>query len=129
MLIGQMIGRLGCLSNGDAWGAPCTGGPGICIVYTDPRDLLPADLLGVPTHAYPLYEIVACGLLLLGLWLARHRLALAPPGTTFLVAALGYSVIRFLLTFFRQETILFWGLQEAQVVALITAAAALLLYA
>jgi phosphatidylglycerol:prolipoprotein diacylglycerol transferase len=124
LLVGQAIGRLGCLSNGDAWGAPTGGAWGI--VYWHPHDLLPAALLGVPTHPYPLYEIGAELLLLVGLWLVRRQLA--RPGTLFLVTVLGYAVIRAGLTFFRQETVLLWGLQEAQLVALATglAAAALL---
>ena len=30
MLVGQAIGRLGCLSNGDAWGSDATGCPSLC---------------------------------------------------------------------------------------------------
>jgi phosphatidylglycerol:prolipoprotein diacylglycerol transferase len=121
MLVGQAIGRLGCLSNGDAWGAPTGAAWGI--VYWHPNDLLPADLLGVPTHPYPLYEIVAELDVLLGLWLGR-RLSL-PPGTRFLLVALAYGAIRFGLTFFRQETLILWGLQEAQLIALATGLVAL----
>jgi len=83
----------------------------------------------VPTHPYPLYELVAEGVLLLGIWLARDRLK--GPGQQFMAATLGYSVIRFTLTFFRQETVILWGLQEAQVLAIATglvAAAAYGLY-
>lgn len=120
-LVGQMIGRLGCLSNGDAWGEPTGGSWGL--VYANPNDLLPQQLIGVPTHPYPVYEIAACALLLGALWLARNRLT--TPGTTFLIGAIGYAVIRFGLSFFRQETIVFGGLQEAQVIALITGAIAL----
>jgi prolipoprotein diacylglyceryltransferase len=54
--------------------------------------------------------------LLLGLWLARGRLR--QPGARFLVAALGYAVIRVGLSFMRQEAIVAWGLQEAQLIAL-----------
>lgn len=120
MLVGQAIGRLGCLANGDAWGAPTGGAWGL--VYTHPAALLPPDLLGVPTHPYPLYEIGGELALLGGLWLGRRWLAV--PGRTFLVAALGYAAIRFSLTSFRQETALVWGLQEAQLIALATAVAA-----
>jgi phosphatidylglycerol:prolipoprotein diacylglycerol transferase len=124
MLLGQAIGRLGCLSNGDAWGANATGCT-LCLAvrYTNPNDLLPPELIGVPTYAYPVYEIVAELLLLAGLWLARDRLR-ARPGMTFLVAVIGYGVIRFVLTYLRQETVLFLGLQEAQVIALISMAIA-----
>lgn len=125
MLLGQAIGRLGCLSNGDAWGAPTGRAWGI--VYWHPHALLPPDLLGVPTHPYPLYEIAAVLVLLAGLHLARGRLA--APGETFMAAALGYAVIRFGLSFVRQETVLLWGLQEAQLVALVTTLVVLALLA
>jgi phosphatidylglycerol:prolipoprotein diacylglycerol transferase len=117
MLVGQAVGRLGCLANGDAWGAPCAGP--LCFVYTHPHALLPPSLLGVPTHPYPLYEIGATLVLLAALWWARRWLA--RPGAAFLAAALGYAVTRFSLSFFRQEALVLWGLQQAQVLALATA--------
>jgi prolipoprotein diacylglyceryl transferase len=52
MLVGQGIGRLGCLCNGDAWGGDATGCPFcLAIRYTNQNDLLPANLRGVPTYA------------------------------------------------------------------------------
>jgi len=85
MLVGQAIGRLGCLCNGDAWGGDATGCPFcLAIRYTNQNDLLPANLRGVPTYAYPLYEIAAEALLLATLWLFRDRLR-QRPGLTFLV--------------------------------------------
>ena len=127
MLAGQAIGRLGCLSNGDAWGANASGCR-FCLAvrYTNQDDLLPHDLLGVPTYAYPLYEIGAELVLLFGLWLFRDRLR-ARPGMTFLVASIGYGAIRFVLSFLRQETIVVIGLQEAQLVAVVTTAIAALI--
>ncbi|MBV9543109.1 MAG: prolipoprotein diacylglyceryl transferase, partial [Chloroflexi bacterium] len=120
MLVGQSIGRVGCLCNGDAWGADATGCPFcIAIRYTNQNDLLPADLKGVPTYAYPLYEIGFEILLLAVLWIFRRQLE-KTPGLTFLVASIGYAAIRFGLTFYRQEVIVAFGLQEAQVIALIT---------
>src|SRR5581483_5006051 len=128
MLVGQAIGRLGCLSNGDAWGAACNGAPGLCIAYVNPNDLLPDDLRGVPTHAYPIYEIVCEAIILYLLWRFADRL-LKRPGQLFLAAALGYALVRFVLTYFRQETIIVAGLQEAQVVALATAVVVAAAYA
>lgn len=122
MLVGQAIGRLGCFSNGDAWGAPTGGSWGV--VYWNAHDLLPRDLLGVPTHPYPLYEIAAVALVLLAIWRwERHRAV--HDGSVFLGAALAYAAIRFGLTYFRQETVVAWGLQEAQLVALASAAVVL----
>jgi phosphatidylglycerol:prolipoprotein diacylglycerol transferase len=122
MLVGQVIGRLGCLSNGDAWGAQATPCPYcLTLTYLNPNDLLPDNLRGVPTYPYPFYEQIGVLILLGVLWLARDQLARVP-GLRFLVAALGYAIIRFVLTYFRQETVIVWGLQEAQVIALVTAA-------
>jgi phosphatidylglycerol:prolipoprotein diacylglycerol transferase len=123
MLLGQAIGRIGCLSNGDAWGAPTDLPWGV--VYRHPSALLPPELLGVPTHPYPLYEIIAV-LALLGLYFGLARRP-APAGTLFLRAAFGYAVTRFALTGFRQEAVLLWGLQEAQLIALATGILAIIL--
>ena len=116
MLVGQMIGRLGCLANGDAWGEPTGGDWGL--IYMNTNALLPSELLGVPTHPYPLYEIGATCMLLGLLWAGKRFWRI--PGDGFLAAAAGYGMIRFSLTFFRQEPVLFWGIQEAQAVGLAT---------
>lgn len=125
MLVGQAIGRLGCLSNGDAWGSDATG-CAFCLAirYTNQNDLLPASLKGVPTYAYPVYEILAEVVLLGLLWVFRERLR-ERTGLMFLVGAIGYAVIRFGLTYYRQETVIVWGLQEAQVIAVVTGVVAL----
>jgi phosphatidylglycerol:prolipoprotein diacylglycerol transferase len=125
MLVGQAIGRFGCLCNGDAWGGDATGCPFcIAIRYTNQNDLLPNNLRGVPTYAYPLYEIGCEALLLVGLWLFRDKLK-DRPGLTFLAGAIGYAAIRFGLTFYRQEALVLWGLQEAQLIAVATGVLAL----
>jgi len=121
MLVGQAIGRLGCLSNGDAWGEPTGASWGLVYMHTDAA--VPGELIGVATHPYPVYEMAGVTLLLGFLWLGRRWLA--STGTLFLVTALGYAGIRFGLSFFRQETEFFWGLQQAHLVALATAAVAL----
>jgi phosphatidylglycerol---prolipoprotein diacylglyceryl transferase len=119
MLVGQAIGRLGCLCNGDAWGAPCGGSCPfcLCVTYVNQHDLLPANLLGVPTYPYPLYEIVGDLAVVAGLWVLRDRFE-RRPGLLFLAAAVGYAAVRFGLSYFRQEAIVLAGLQEAQVIAL-----------
>lgn len=121
MLVGQAIGRLGCLINGDAWGGPST--LPWAVVYTHPGALLPLPLHGVPTHPYPLYEIgwdalVAGAVLLLGSRLYR-------PGNRFLLAVAGYGLGRLWLSVVRQEPVVALGLQEAQLVALLTGGLAL----
>lgn len=120
MILGQAIGRVGCFINGDAWGA--STGHSWGVVYTNPNDLIPGDLLGVATHPYPLYEIGWDLLVLLTVALLRQRLG--RPDNRFLFAAVGYGIGRLWLTSFRQEPVLLLGMQEAQVIALITGAVA-----
>jgi phosphatidylglycerol:prolipoprotein diacylglycerol transferase len=125
MLVGQAVGRIGCFINGDAWGAPtgCACG----VVYWNEHALVPPDLIGVPTHPYPLYEIGAVAVLLALLWATRGRST--RPGTAFLVTTIGYGIIRFGLSFVRQETVIVFGLQEAQLIAILTSVVALVILA
>ncbi len=114
MILGQALGRLACIPNGDAYGAP-TDAPW-AFVYTNPAAMVPPDLLGKPLHPYPVYELLF-DLALLGL-LWKLRDVYKTDGLLFLTYAGVYAVGRFLLTFFRMEEVWFFGLQEAQVVAL-----------
>jgi phosphatidylglycerol:prolipoprotein diacylglycerol transferase len=113
LLLGQMIGRLGSLVNGESWGTQTSLPWGI--VYTHPDARLPLESLGLPTHPYAVYEIawnlVAFGLL----WRLRERWRL--DGVLFAVYLLLYSAGRFGLTFVREEGYFLFGLQQAQVIA------------
>lgn len=121
LITGQMVGRVGCIINGDAYGGP-TGMPW-GFVYTNPGAMIPDSLKGIPTHPYPVYEVMwNLGLLGLLLFLRKREL---PGGMLFLIYVAGYAIGRFTLTFVRQEAVWFWGLQEAQVVALVIFAMAL----
>ena len=115
LLLGQAVGRLGCIVNGDAWGGP-TSGP-IAFVYTNPHAFLPANLLGVPTHPYPLYDMALNLAVFAVVW--RLRRSGLPDGALFALFAVLYAPGRFLITYVRQERMWFWGLQEAQVIALL----------
>lgn len=114
LILGQALGRLACIPNGDAYGAP-TDAPW-AFIYTNPAAMVPDRLLGVPLHPYPAYELLF-DLAVLGL-LWRLRGVYKADGMLFLTYAGVYAVGRFLLTFFRMEQVWFLGLQEAQVVAL-----------
>lgn len=115
MILGQGLGRLACIPNGDALGAP-TDVPW-AFVYTNPNSMVTPDLLGTPLHPYPVYELLFDFALLGFLW--RMRSAYKADGLLFLTYAGLYAIGRFALTFFRTEQVWFLGLQEAQVVALI----------
>lgn len=114
LIAGQMVGRLGCIINGDAYGGPTTMPWGF--VYVNPGAMIPDALKGIPTHPYPVYEIL-WDLALLGVLLLLRRRRL-PGGLLFLTYVAGYALGRFGLTLVRQEAVWFLGLQEAQVIAL-----------
>jgi phosphatidylglycerol:prolipoprotein diacylglycerol transferase len=113
--VGQLIGRCANIINGDTWGN-ATGLPW-GLVYVNSHALLPARLLGVPTQPTPVYEqlwlLVVIGVLL---W-AMPRLK--TDGTAFLLYLGLYSFGRFFLSFLRVNNILFLGLREAQLLALV----------
>jgi phosphatidylglycerol:prolipoprotein diacylglycerol transferase len=125
-ILGQAIGRLGCIVNGDVAGRPTGGDWGF--VYTNPGALLPRpEYFNVPTHPYPLYELVWDLLLFALLYFVVARRATIP-GTVFLAYCLLYSLGRFLLTFVREEEIWLFGLQQAQVISLVAFVVAAYLY-
>ncbi len=121
-LVGQMIGWLGGLCTGAAWGLPTGGAWGI--VYWNPHDLLPPQLLGVPTQPDALDQIAGTALILASLRLGRCWFS-NREGRVFLAAMGTYWGTQFVLAFARPEPLVFLGLGATQVVAL--AAIAILL--
>jgi phosphatidylglycerol---prolipoprotein diacylglyceryl transferase len=115
MILRQALGRFACIPNGDAYGAPAN--VPWAFVYTNPHAFIPASFLGIPTHPYPVYEMLFDLAVLAMLW--RLRGALKSEGSLFLVYVVLYGVGRFLLTYYRLEKLWFWGLQEAQIIALL----------
>ena len=115
MILGQGVGRLACIPNGDAYGAPAT--VPWAFIYTNPQALVPRELLGVPLHPYAGYELLFDLAVLGVLWPLRKVFLV--DGLLFLTYIVLYAGGRFLLTFYRVEQVWFWGLQEAQVIAVI----------
>ena len=124
LVLAQGIGRIGCIVNGDAWGAR-TDSP-FAFVYTNPDSFIPNRLLNVPTHPYPVYDMVMnFAIFGLPLWLRKKPL---PDGVLFATFVAVYAFGRFFISWVREERVWFWGMQEAQVIsiaAVIVAAGAL----
>ncbi len=114
LLVAQIIGRFACIIDGDAVGGP-TDLPW-AFTYINPGAMVPAGLLGVPVHPYPVYDQLWN---LVGLAIAlKLRSRLKTDGLLFLTYLSIYAVGRFIFSFVRQEKIWFWGLQEAQIIAI-----------
>lgn len=120
IILGQAIGRIGCTINGDAVGVPTNVPWGF--IYVHPDAMAPS--LGMAFQPTMLYEMF-WDLLVFGvLWWARGRVKV--DGLLFMIYLSLYSIGKFVISFWRQEAIFLFGLQEAQVVSLATIAFAVL---
>ena len=122
LLLAQAFGRIGCLINGDAWGGPTSSF--FSVTYTNAKDLLPANLIGVRTYPYPVYDAIINMAIFTIIWQLRKRGL--PNGVSFALFGAMYAGSRFLISYMRQERIWFWGLQEAQVVAIVALVASII---
>jgi phosphatidylglycerol:prolipoprotein diacylglycerol transferase len=112
IVLGQAIGRLGCLVTGDAVGPPTDGTWGV--VYRNPGAMVPE--LGVAYQPTFLYE-AGWDLGVFGvLWALRARGR--GDGQLFALYLGLYAAGKFALTYLRAEAVWVAGLQQAQLVAL-----------
>jgi phosphatidylglycerol---prolipoprotein diacylglyceryl transferase len=114
MTIGQAIGRIGNIINGDIVGYK-TNGWGF--EYTNPQTFGP---LNTPVQPASLYELlISLGLFLL-LWNLRKRIH--PEGMLAMLYIVLYSVSQFFIFFVRDNVVVLGGLKQAQVTSLVVIA-------
>jgi len=116
LVLGQTVGQIACLLNGDTFGQPTT--LPWAIVFTDPQAMAP---LGVPLHPIQVYELLAY--LLVFLVVQKVARSAVPPGTALMTYALLYGAGRFGLEFFRGDPPVIAGIIVAQAVSALLVAA------
>jgi phosphatidylglycerol---prolipoprotein diacylglyceryl transferase len=114
MTIGQTIGRVGNIINGDIVGYK-TNGWGF--EYRNPNTFGP---LNVPVQPASLYELLISLALFLLLWNLRTRIH--PEGMLAMIYVVLYSISQFFIFFLRDNVIVLGGLKQAQVTSLIVIA-------
>src|ERR1700736_641835 len=114
MTIGQAIGRIGNIINGDIVGYR-TNGWGF--EYTNPQTFGP---LNVPVQPASLYELlISLGLLPV---LLNLRTRIHPEGMLAMIYVVLYSVSQFFIFFLRDNIVILGGLKQAQVTSLVVIA-------
>ncbi len=117
MTIGQAIGRIGNIINGDIVGYK-TNGWGF--EYTNPNTFGP---INVPVQPASLYELLISLALFVLLWNLRSRVH--PAGMLAMIYIVLYSVSQFFIFFLRDNIVILGGLKQAQVTSLVVIALAL----
>lgn len=111
LVLGQAIGRIGDVINGEHHGLP-TDWP-IGVRYVHPNTLgEPGRVVHLAVGYEMVWDILALGILL------RLRGRLPQNGMVFLAYMALYAFGRFFITFTRVDAILFLGLTQAQLIAL-----------
>jgi len=118
LTLGQAIGRVGNIINGDIVGYPTNGKWGF--VYTNPNTFGPRNVAVQPAS---LYELLIALALFVFLWTIRKRVQ--PDGVLALLYVALYSVSQFFIFFLRDNIIILGGLKQAQLTALIVLAVSL----
>src|SRR5437870_1987483 len=117
LTIGQAIGRVGNIINGDIVGYR-TNGWGF--EYTNPNTFGPPN---TPVQPASLYELLISLALFLVLWNLRTRIH--PEGMLAMIYLVLYSISQFFIFFVRDNIVILGGLKQAQVTSLVVIALAL----
>lgn len=122
--VGQPIGRLGNIVNGDIVGYPSN--LPWAVRYTNPQSLAPQ--LGVAYQPAAAYELLI-GLVMLAILLLLWRYRRPRPGALFVLYLPMYAVSQFIVFFWRANSITAFGLKQAQLSAIVLFALSLVVVA
>jgi len=71
------------------------------VVFVDAQSLVPENIRGIPLHPTQIYlSLMNLFVFLCGLWMLRKS---NRPGLVFAIVGIGYSVLRFIVEFFRGD--------------------------
>ena len=111
-ILGQAIGRIGCLINGCCYGLPTSLPWGV--VYTNPGSYCPLGEAVQPTQLYHLiWNLIGFGIL----WSLRRRLK--PQGSLFMLYLALYAVGDLSIRFVRVGDPFLFGMQQAQLIGIV----------
>jgi len=120
MFVGQTIGRVGDIINGEHWSRALDAGWGWYFTHPNSPARLGAErFFGDPeraVHPTVVYEIIWN---MIGLFIiTKLKGKLRPSGAIWMVYITWYSVGRFAIQYLRLDDVKFWGLQEAHLIAI-----------
>ena len=121
MFVGQSLGRIGDIINGEHWSRALDAGWGWYFTHPSSPGRAGADrFFGNPeraVHPTVVYEIIWN---MIGLFvITRLKGKLKPTGAIWMVYLTWYSVGRFAIQYLRLDDVKFWGLQQAHLIAII----------
>ncbi len=125
LLVGQTIGRIGDIINGEHWSRPLDlfWGWYFTDIDSPARSVIDhfSEIFGTdvdrPVHPAVVYEMITNIIILGVIFLLRGRVR--PVGSIFMIYLALYATARFGIQFIRLDDVKFWGLQEAHLIAII----------
>ena len=108
-IMGQAIGRVGCLINGCCYGLTCE--LPFAVIYQNPSSFAPHGIPLYPTQLFHIiWNLIGFGVL----WGLRKNLK--PQGSLFLLWLIFFGAGDFVIRFFREGEPFLFGLPQAQVI-------------
>ena len=117
-ILGQAIGRVGCVVNGCCYGLTCD--LPISVVYLNPNSYAPHGIPLYPTQIFHfIWNVIGFAIL----WAVRKKMK--PVGSLFMLWLIIFSLGDFVIRFYRESTLFMFGLPQAQVIDIAIVAVAL----